>query len=38
MSSTFAGLYWGTHRMLHAVLADQTHRRGAERLANSIGF
>jgi hypothetical protein len=33
-----AGLYWGTHRMLHAVLADETQRRGAERLATSIGF
>ena len=33
-----AGLYWGTHRMLHAVLADAQQRRGAERLASSIGF
>jgi hypothetical protein len=33
-----AGLYWGIHRMLHAILADETQRRGAERLASSIGF
>jgi hypothetical protein len=33
-----AGLYWGTHRMLQAVLADDVQRRGAERLASSIGF
>jgi len=33
-----AGLYWGTHRMLHAVLADDTQRSGAERLASSVGF
>jgi hypothetical protein len=35
---TIAGLYWGTHRMLHAVLADESQRTGAERLASSIGF
>jgi hypothetical protein len=33
-----AGLYWGTHRMLHAILADKVQRRGAELLARSIGF
>jgi hypothetical protein len=33
-----AGLYWGTHRLLHAVLADASQLRGAERLASSIGF
>lgn len=33
-----AGLYWATHRLLHAVLADESQRRGAERLASSIGF
>jgi hypothetical protein len=33
-----AGLYWGTHRMLHATLADQPQLRGAEELASSLGF
>jgi len=33
-----AGLYWGTHRMLHAVLADPRQLSGAEQLASSLGF
>ena len=33
-----SGLYWGVHRMLHAVLSDERQRRGAERLASSVGF
>jgi hypothetical protein len=33
-----AGLYWGLHRMLHAVVADPVQRQGAERLASSAGF
>jgi hypothetical protein len=32
------GLYWGTHRMLHAVLADDSHRFGAQQLASVLGF
>jgi hypothetical protein len=32
------GLYWGTHRMLHAVLADDAHRLGAQQLASVLGF
>ena len=32
------GLYWGTHRMLHCVLADDTHRLGAQKLASVLGF
>jgi hypothetical protein len=33
-----AGLYWGTHRMLHAVFADPNQLAGAEQLASSLGF
>jgi hypothetical protein len=33
-----AGLYWGTHRMLHAVLADPQQLPGSEELASSLGF
>lgn len=32
------GLYWGTHRMLHAVLADDVQRLGATKLAHALGF
>jgi hypothetical protein len=32
------GLYWGTHRMLHAVLADDAQRLGAQKLASVLGF
>lgn len=33
-----AGCYWGTHRMLHALLGDPIQRAGAESLASSLGF
>jgi len=33
-----AGLYWGYHRVLHALFADQTHSRGAEALARDLYF
>lgn len=33
-----AGMYWGTHRMLHNVLADRKHALGAESLARELGF
>jgi hypothetical protein len=32
------GLYWGTQRRLHAVLADDAHRLGAQQLASVLGF
>jgi hypothetical protein len=33
-----AGLYWGYHRLLHALFADATHSAGAERLAHDLYF
>lgn len=33
-----AGLYWGYHRLLHALFADQRHAAGAEALAHDLYF